>query len=174
MPEAENNFCSRCAAFIQDQLEGLLSQLDQEQLNLHLASCESCQALSRSFTVLEESLALSPALPPESLHQSIMLRVDRFRQRERLYRWGSVALLAASLLGLGFFYQEPLAILSGTLSAVPGEVTEVLRPGAFFESFTGNWSLSGDASLPLAVLILLPFFVLVNVMTLRSPEVNHA
>ncbi|MDF1662335.1 MAG: hypothetical protein P1V97_11215 [Planctomycetota bacterium] len=174
MPEAEKNFCDRCAGFIQDQLEGLLSQAKQEQLNTHLESCESCQTLSRSFMVLEESLAIRPALPPENLHQSIMLRVDRFRQRERLYRWGSVSLLAASVLGLAFFYQEPLAILSGTLSAVPGEVTEVLRPGAFFESFTGNWSLAGDTSLPLAVLVLLPFFVLVNFMTLRSPEVNHA
>lgn len=174
MPEAHDKYCDRCVAAIQDQLEGLLPEAEQETLRAHLDACESCLALSRSFTALSRSLAFPLETPPETLHQGIMLRIDRFRQRELLYRWGSVTLLAASVLGLMFFYQQPLMTLHGTLSAVPGELAEQLRPGSFFEGLTGTWSAPGDASLPLAVLVLLPVFVLVNYVTLRSPEVSHA
>jgi hypothetical protein len=172
MAKANEQFCRHITNKIQDQLEGLSLKTEDEVLNKHLSSCESCFSLSSSFQSIHQSLAMPPADPPEALHLQIMAGIDKLRRSELLYRRGSLALLGATCLLLGLLFHDSLWLVGATLEAIPAELSDLVRPGELFEGFF-DWQLSSDSSLPLALLMLLPLCFLVNVMALRGPKVSH-
>jgi hypothetical protein len=166
--------CEGIRGQLQDQLEDILSSSHQEQLKEHLSGCEPCSDLSVSLLQIHKALSIPPVSIPSTLHAQIMTGIEEFRQRELLYRRGSLLLLVAATILFSFAYQESLGFAWGAVQAVPGEFSELVRPWEFWEGLSLDWQLAtGDASMPLACLILLPFFVLVNFVALRNPELRH-
>lgn len=70
--------CTDYEMLILDQLEGMLEQVDENRLNHHLASCESCQQFHASMVQQGDLFQQIPAgiVPPMSVVGSVMNRIQ--------------------------------------------------------------------------------------------------
>lgn len=89
--------CFDCTEWLSLQLDGLVEQQQREQLQAHLAFCESCraewEAMQRVSSVLE---AASEVAPPLDFAAKVASRLQQREARQRRVR-GGIGLLVGSV-----------------------------------------------------------------------------
>ncbi len=103
--------CFDCTEWLSLQLDGLVEQQQREQLQAHLASCESCraewEAMQRVSSVLE---AASEVAPPLDFAAKVASRLQQREARQRRVRGG------IGLLEQHSIFSRTRSITSGAIS----------------------------------------------------------
>lgn len=161
---------------LQERLDGSLTRRESEDLAEELERNPEAQELAASFESIHALLGAQESPWPVGLHEQIMARIDHLRRLERIYQRVVLALFALLALGTAFLYREALRGAAGTAAAIPGELRELFpiheALSSVFQSETYDLSIGPD--LPLALLVLIPLFIAINVYTLKRPELQHA
>ncbi|MBI2901740.1 MAG: zf-HC2 domain-containing protein [Planctomycetes bacterium] len=116
--------CDEWRLFLQDYLDGALSEPAKAAIDRHLAECEGCFADARAHRKVQSWLAEQPEIePPAGLADRVMARLSRPAPgwRRELAR---IAAAAALLVGLG----------AAAAIATPRERIESVRPPVTLEA----------------------------------------
>ena len=100
--------CDTALEMMSAMLDGELTQEESEQLQAHLAACESCRAVYAELAAIDSAVAADQAEPPEALHDAVMAAICTGQNRKktgRIRTWLVIGIAAAAAL--------TLAVLSG-------------------------------------------------------------
>lgn len=96
--------CSEAMELISAQLDGTLSQEQQNALQAHLSSCPECRALAQELSQLEQELPTLEQEPPKQLHDGVMREIRRQSRHKKeqvvFLRFLGTAAAAAALLAV--------------------------------------------------------------------------
>lgn len=100
--------CDTALEMMSAMLDGELTQEESEQLQAHLAACESCRAVYAELAAIDSAVAADQAEPPEALHDAVMAAICTGQNRKKtgkIRTWLVIGIAAAAAL--------TLAVLSG-------------------------------------------------------------
>lgn len=135
--------CDRALEQMSAMLDGELTQQEREQLQAHLAACQSCRAVYAELSAMDEAIAAAQAEPPAALREGVMgaVRDEQKRKSARRTRGRvTAALVAAAALAL--------VVLSGLgvvqLPGFGGESWASVSVGKSFETILPQEPLEAE------------------------------
>lgn len=97
--------CEEALVLISGRIDGMNTPEEEQQLNIHLASCPDCRKILEEFAQADRDLRSLNAEVPADLRSSVIEQIGKHAKRKNLRPvWRSLTAAALALVvGLGFW-----------------------------------------------------------------------
>ena len=116
--------CDEWRFFLQDYVDGVLSENARNAIDSHLSDCTDCFNEARTHKQIGERLTTLPELdPPEGLADRVMARIEQpaGNWKQELLRIAAAAVIVTGL-GYAFYKGYPDALSTEQLKSMPATV----------------------------------------------------